>query len=773
MAQIFYDRHETLAGVSGANPLLIPRNFCASAINRWFRYDENANRLPFRSLNLTFESDEVRIWFQGGNVQGASFYNSYPSFLKSSILVSIAGRIFRIQVKGNEGYVTSIATGNDPVLTHCWFTQGFEWMVIQDGVSPPILWDGVNKTRRAGTNEVPTGSVMSFIHGRLVVSSADGTNQIAVGDIVYGHNQTNTSDILNFTEIQYWAEGGAFGAPIYVGDITGMFAMPYLDTGTGQNELVILGTEGGVSLDLSRPREQWLDTQLLRISLIGGGCVSSHSLCALNGDLFFRSAEGIRSFRNARAEFGQSWKQSPISTDVRRWLDYDRPDLLQYANQVAWNNLLIGTCSPQQEGPNNLYAGWHRFHRGMVVMDAQPESNTVREGAPIWQGMWTGIRPTALVEGRIEDDHRCFAFSYDQDGKNRIYELCPYGFDTFDGQKRKMFSGYDTSAFGTIERTTNNFDLKTLQGGEMEFKEVKEKVNFTLAVKPDDSPCYIQHHEGSVGCDCVPRDCFLPTLPSQARVIFGGLEGKCDPSTNLPISKVHHWQVRVRMEGDVKVQGLAYRFVVNDHPTNCGTTGGTCSRIDCCSEADAFTYHLAPEGDNTESPDIPIPSDVIPVYNSTQQFTARCPFGFIGNPVTITATASSNISQADADLLAIAKAQNAATAQIICQGCTPGVVFTFTVNNSEEDLTAIFEAQRLQLAGKPWRIIDQHSEALYATGVFDTGGHMDTTYALQTGDTTFNPVTHIFADTSGTLVPVAIQYACPGQVSAWPDIDSY
>ena len=773
MGTTLYDRHETLAGVSGANPLLIPRNFCANAINRWFRYDENTNRAPFKSINLTFESEEVRIWFQGGNLQGAFFYNSYPSFLKSSILASIAGRIFRIQVKGGDGHVTSLATGNDPVLTHAWFVQGFEWCVIQDGVGQPLLWDGVNKPFRAGPGQVPVGSVMAFIHGRLVVSSADGTNQIAVGDIVYGEQATTTADILDFTEIQYWSEGGAFGAPIYVGDITGMYAMPYLDTGTGQNELVILGTEGGVSLDLSRPREQWLDTQLLRISLIGGGCVSSHSLCGLNGDLFFRSAEGIRSFRNARAEFGQSWKQSPISTDVRRWLNYDRSDLLQYNNQVAWNNLLISTCSPQQEGPNNLYAGWHRYHRGMVVMDAQPESNTTREGSPIWQGAWTGIRPTALVEGRIEGSHRCFAFSYDQDGRNRLYEIAPYGFDTFEGDRRKMFSGYDTSTFGTIERTTDNFSLKQVKGAELELKQVKEEVNFTVSFRPDNSPCFIEQHKGKVGCDCQPQSCFLPTLPSQARVIFGGMDSKCDPSTNRPIDKVHHWQVRVRFVGDVNVQGLAYRFEVLPQPSTCETVGGTCNRISCCSEADSFTYQLAPKGDNTEQPDIPIPSDVTPVYSSTQSYTAKCPPGTTGGSVKVTATASSQISQADADLLAISIAQSSAQSQLNCQGCTPGVIYTFTVNDSEEDLTAIFEAQRLQLAGKQWRMIDQNTLALYATGVFTVDGYMEVVYALQTGDTTFDPVTHIFADTSATLVPVAIQYSCPGQVDAWPDIDTY
>jgi hypothetical protein len=752
----------------------------ANAINRDFRYDENRTRPGIHNIRLTFANEDDRIWFSGGNLQGAYFYNSYPSFLKSSIMCSIAGKIFRIEIKGEEGNVTTIFQGddiNDPVLQHAWFAQGFEWLVIQDGLNKPIIWDGTNKARRAGVDEVPTGSVMATIHGRLVVSSADGTNQIAVGDIVYGEDQTSTADIIRFTEIQYWAEGGAFGAPVYVGDITGLYAMPYLDTGTGQNELVVLGTEGAVSLDLSRPRTQWLDTQLLRISLIGGGCVSSHSLTALNGDLFFRSAEGIRSYRNARAEFQQSWKQTPISSDVRYWQDYDRPDLLQFNSQVSWNNYLLSTCSPQLEGANSLYAGFHRYHRGFVVMDAEPASSTARQGLPLWYGMHTGIRPTQFVEGRIESSHRCFAFSFDRDGTNRLYEITRSSRnDTFETQPRKIWSGYDSPSFGTIERTTSDFELKTLEGGELAVSDLRESTAIELFVRPDNSPCFFEHYSKSVGCDCLPSECFTTTRPGQARMTFN-ISETCDPSTQKDIRKLHRWQARVRALGYLKVDTLAYRFIAEKNPTTCGVVGGTCTPITCCSDADAYTYHIAPEGDNVEIPNIPVPSDVVPVYNSIQYFTATCPPPSIGGEVTSSAAYSSTISQADADVQAKLLAQNAAISQLRCYTCQNSVLVDAVVESGASlDLSSVFAPYYApSVAGQPWRLIDVVTMGIYASGVVDPLGTLLVFFFQSTGDVTFDPVTYIFHNTVGdTDVPITLQTACPGSNGqVWPDIPSY
>lgn len=66
------------------------------------------------------------------------------------------------------------------------------------------------------------------------------------------------------------------------------------------------------------------------------------------------------------------------------------------------------------------------------------------------------------------------------------------------------------------------------------------------------------------------------------------------------------------------------------------------------------------------------------VFTSTKSFTASCPFGTVGDDVTREATASSYESQESADDAALAKAEQDATADLVC---TPAP--TVTINSVE------------------------------------------------------------------------------------------
>lgn len=609
----YYDGHEEIIGVSGANPTVVPRNRVTRSVNRQFRFDENRTRPSIRSLELDFLDDDRtgnnKKLFEGGNVQGAYFYNSYPSFLTPFLVVSIAGTIFTVEIRGRRGYVRKLFQGNFPTLLHAWFAQGFEWLVIQDGSSRPILWNGIDPARRAVAGEVPIGSVMAFIHGRFVVCSSDGTNQVAVGDIVYGSDATNTNDIIKFTETTYWAEGGAFGAPLFIGDVQLMAPMPYLDTGTGQNELVIVGTEGGCSLDLSGPRETWKDRSVLRVSQLGGGGVSSHGWCLLNGDLIFRSSEGVRSYRNARTEFSQQWNCTPISTDVRRYMGTNSGRYGQFCPMVSWNNQVLVGVSPMIAPPNNPQAGFHRYHRGIVVLDAQPQSNTARSGFSVWQGLWTGIRPTAFAEGRVDDTHRCFAFSYDQDGVNRIYEFTnDQDDDWFGKERRNITSDYDTGLLGAVAGQSTNFDLKLLEGGVIDLSNLRSKVGVEVSYAPDAFQCFIPLHSVTVGCECVTQPgCLVSTDAGAERRYMPGAKSNPIPGTCTPGDKMFNLQARVGLTGSANVERMRLKFTqqpiaetVDCRPTQCFPTA-------CCPYEHEFSYQIAPEGENTEVPKVAPP----------------------------------------------------------------------------------------------------------------------------------------------------------------------
>lgn len=612
--QPIFDAHGQLLGQWGGSPQAVPVGFCHEAINRFFREDNNRTRPRIKSLVSHFDSEADRIWFEGGNGQGCFFYNGYPSTLNPRIVASISGKIFSGLVLGQNVYWSVIFDGNSRVMCNTWFAQGFEWLFIQDGIHEPIFWNGTDPARRSDTakGEMPIGSVMAYIHGRMTVASSDGFNTISVGDIVYANQNTNHNDLLLFTEEDYWAEGGSFDIATNLGDIMGLYAMPWLDTGTGANELVALCTQGMTSFDLTGERATWLDTQVQKISMIGQGCSSSIGFSGLNGDLFYRRADGIGSYRNARTEFQRNYRSVPISREVNHWLKTDRTDLLKFIPMVSWQNMVLTGFSPQVTPPNNPCAGYHRYCRGIVVLDAQSMSTTSRDGAPVWHGAWTGIRPWGFAQGFIASADRCFALSFDRDGRNRIYEFTlEDGNDLFANEPRKQFWRYDTAAMGQVEARCSYFDLKKLTGGQLVMSGIRGAGDVEVLMFPDGAPCTVPLSGGEIGCDCpeYPENCVRGTGAQWANLYLQAPKvdnpNACVPGTTQPAGMFHYAQIRVTGHGVAAVERLKVRMEYKEVGENAECIKSNCEPVTCCADATDFDYHIAPAGENTEVPPIP------------------------------------------------------------------------------------------------------------------------------------------------------------------------
>lgn len=761
MADPAYDGHQALIGVFGGSPDTVPAFYAHQAVNRFFRHDENKARPSIRNIEITFESEADRIWFEGGNGQGAYFYNSYPSTQSPNLITSVAGKIFAIEMRGGRNaHATVIAEGNAATFTHAWFGQGFEWLAINDGIHAPIFWDGVNPSRRSDLtkNEMPVGSLIAFIHGRFVIASADGKNTIRVGEIAYANTNTNRNDILVFpTEIP------SFDTATFLGDIMGLQPMPFLDTGDAQNELVVLCQNGFTSFDFSGPEETFLGP-IQKISLVGEGCVSSHGFDTLNGDVFYRRADGIGSYRNARVEYSQAWSQTPISRPVDHWLRFDRSDLLQYEPLIGWQNMVFCGCSPMVSPPNNPCAGYHRYCRGFVVFDAQSMSNSSRDGVPVWHGMWTGIRPWAFIAGRISTADRCFAFSYDRDGKNRLYELTLQdGDDFFEDTPRKIASRYETATMGSVEGRTSYFGLKRMTGGVIELNSIRNACSFTVSYRPDGAPCWVPIDSGTPGCDCPTRDpCIINSQPAFARKYFESIEdAACVKGTNQPANTFHHCQLRVEMEGSMKVERMNLRFEIEQASQVAACMGKDCRQIDCCPDANDYTYHIAPTGTNTEIPNIGCPEQPIPSFTSTRFFTAWCPDR--SNSVTAQGQAISGVSQADADALALQAAAANAQAQLVCFECDPETIIEFTINGGVADLSSFFaEGQFNSNIDQPWRLYDIIIQQYIAAGTVDITGTLDTvTVYPDYTHGSFDASTNVYTDLGGGSTTIALELGCP------------
>jgi len=192
--------------------------------------------------------------------------------------------------------------------------------------------------------EVPVGTIMAYGQGRLFVVGVERSSFVA-GDIIYGDLIGADKNILRFTETQYLAEGGDFSFPLAMGRVTGMDFVPLQDTATGQGELMVRGEYGVSSFAVSVPRTDWKNTQIQRITFTDIGGVSPEGSTFVNNDVFFRTAHGIQSYRQARGDLN-SYGQTLVSSEVARILDADKKELLTGVSGATLGNRVLFTCSP-------------------------------------------------------------------------------------------------------------------------------------------------------------------------------------------------------------------------------------------------------------------------------------------------------------------------------------------------------------------------------------------------------------------------------------------
>lgn len=490
------DGHTFLFGMDGdTDPSALKPSTSAKSVNRVFRGGKNRTRPPFLHKPFLFDEDseQYRWLVTYGNFQGWTEYRKRKPGREDGIVVAIAGKIFFLTLVNEKFYCRFIVDGNDPRLLHTWFVQAEEWLYIQNGKERPIFWNGLlpSSARRsdASKNEMPVGTVMAYAHGRIFLSNA--FDQIAASDIIHGNGLTKSDAPQKFTENLYWNEGGYFGQPTYLGEITGMIVLARQDDRlNGQGELVILSEEGATAIEAGISRSQWKNTKIQTVTLTGRGAVAPASLINVNNDCWFRSDDGISSYQISRSEQKRQLSFGKLSRHVNPWLENDTPWLLRYASSIYFNNRIITTVSPMLGTPEDPTHGSHRFHRGMVVLDLDQASDVQGDSPFNWDGLWTGIRPTAL----LKFSKRAFAFSYDSDGVNRIYEISKSGLnDIIEDTQIKTDWFYLSKRFDWVNsQKSNEFEVKKLVGGELWISEVRDRIDIGADYRPDNSPYWNQ-----------------------------------------------------------------------------------------------------------------------------------------------------------------------------------------------------------------------------------------------------------------------------------------
>lgn len=591
-----------IAQDADTHPSYLPESVVAESVNRTFRGGINRTRPSIRNIPIVAgegQSATIVNDIENGNFQGAYPYRAVKYNSADGILISVSGTIYFLKIVNNQATAYKIIEGNDPGMMHTWFVQAEDRVYIQNGYQNAIAWDGDLTIPAYRLNpylaKMPIGTVMEYAFGRVFVS--DKFNQIYASDIIYGNGFTDTKNTENFTEIGYWAEGGAFSTPAMMGNITGMKVMPQIGTNfRGQGELVVLTGNGAFSMDVSIPRSQWNTSNIQRISLLGRGCTSPYVGLA-NSELWFRSHDGWAFYSNSQSEFARYFSLRKLSREVNKWVTNDTPWLKQFASTMFFDNYLISTVAPQTFRAAGV-EGLNRYHRGMVVLDLDQSSSPAPDSQLSfrWNGIWTGFRPTQLLTALIQGEKRGFGFSFDKDNKNRLYEFTTAQGDDYGPNGTRQIESFFTTGRYDFNRSgaTNKFLRKKITGGEMWMSEIKGSVDSYVDFRADSNPCWSELKvPTSYGCDpCSPQ--VTECIPQRGgnrykRYKFNTPDpSECNDLAGIPAVEGSEFQIKVALTGAATVDRV--RLMANiknndDSPVgDCPEENQECEPFLCCQE---------------------------------------------------------------------------------------------------------------------------------------------------------------------------------------------
>lgn len=310
--------------------------------------------------------------YQGGWLYEPDSGNPY-------LMLTIGGRNWQVRVDTDNSVVDVTPAVGPNVFGHDkhFFTQGEQFMLDQDGVSPPLVWDGtVMRQITAVGNPVPpklpAGTVMDYFMGRIWVAS-QGRAYVA-GDIVGspGAPSSGTApyqfrdSILNITENSLLNAGGAFIVPTNAGNIRAIFHTANLDTALGEGQLFVASRKTIYSVNVVPDRAQWqtLKEPLQRVAQLNFGTTSDRSVVPVNGDVFLQSPPNgdIRSFALALRYFHQ-WGNVPISRNMNRVLRFNDRSLLSFGTGIEYDNRLLQSVLPF------VIPGIGVGHKGIMALD--------------------------------------------------------------------------------------------------------------------------------------------------------------------------------------------------------------------------------------------------------------------------------------------------------------------------------------------------------------------------------------------------------------------
>lgn len=601
------------AGVdSGFAPSLLQPNQLAWAVNTTVRGGFPEARPGWWRRSLAFPQTEagasMQAAFATGRFQGCGTYRSDNG--QAFLAVAISGRLFLVSLAGFVVQEITIPGDlSDANAPHAWFIQAENYLIVQDNLRPPVIYDGAG-SRRANSGgiggsprEVPVGGPMAYGKGRLWV--ARGSEYFG-GDLVWSDATLGRGTILRFSENDFLNEGGAFAVP--QGPITGMAFAANLDTSLGDGDLLVFTPRATFAFNAPVDRTVWKDLEypVQRFALLNFGSVNHESIVPVNGDLFFRATDGVRSLIYARRDFTE-WGNAPVSRQVRRALLYDTYDLLSFASAAVFDNRLLMTTVPKAVN------GRGTWHAGLVVMDFDLVSGMGRKLPPAWEGVWTGEQILRLSTTMDRLGERCFAWCLRGDSTIGLTEITRDGLFDFTGDR-------DVGIQWVVETRGMVFGqpdaLKRLDSAETWYDKVAGDVSMDVRFKPNENECWSSWgliEDCARYKDCEPgepcKQVVLLKPAARSRISFPAPPSITDPQSGRHTREGFEFQLRFENVGRFRLKRLAVGAVPVQQsatgdisrfqcaPVQISSCQTDCLQLECagvCSEPPDYGYVMCP-----------------------------------------------------------------------------------------------------------------------------------------------------------------------------------
>lgn len=610
-------RNATLDGISivtggmnsGVAPRLILPNQIAFACNLTMRGGMPRTRPAFRKIPLQYDPlNETETNAKTKLFQRASFYQTFGN-AESCLIASIGGRIFRYLVGSNNMVQDiSIQTSpgvwdlNSPVEPLAWMWQSEDFLIINDNQSLPLFWDGsaLRRSLGPGGQELPVGNAGAYVQGRNWMGLPNRQSFMA-SDLVYTHGFTGPyggrEAVLETSENTFLSGGGAFSIPVTSGQLTALTSIAVPDTSLGQGSLVVLTPNSVFSVQVPFDRTQWPLVQypLMTVGLPNYGAMSATSTITINGDIWHRSYDGIRSYKVARRDFDSNYVNTPLSVEMDRVLRRDSVRWLEYGSGVNFDNRLLMTASPYQVIDHGIP------HRGLIALDFNNVSNLTTRSNPDYDGLWTGLRILQVLKGTFHSVERCFAFCLDPEDAICLYEILPDGRALFDSSGDAdpvmIESWFESRALHQSKFLTElnvaDVFLDSVGGN--------ENVEFDFKYRSDQHPAWQDWYSfvvcaPSLNCDLDP--CEVPENVRQQYRAFKRLpmpSDECNPITGRAFRTGYEYQIRMQWTGNACLNKLMSWAIPKEEaiPTLC--VDETCQTLGAC-DLSLFTYNIESGG---------------------------------------------------------------------------------------------------------------------------------------------------------------------------------